>query len=143
MSRKYFFGFFSKYLFRIENFLSQNILKVFLETTLVHVSCYPDQYETKIFFSIFEVRNYPSIYDFELEVSPCNALELESGSSRYRKYVSRMTWIENFLKPLFSTIHVTLFIISRNFFFKIGKNENFDYKINENCPIGITKIGKK
>ena len=64
----------------------------------------------------------------------------------------RMTWIENFLsqnfstffwKPLFSTIHATLFIISRNFFFKIGKNENFDYKINENCPIDITKIGKK
>ena len=65
-----------------------------------------------------------------------------------------MTWIENFLsqnfskffwKPLFSTIHPTLFIIniSRNFFFKIGKNENFDYKINENCPISITKIGRK
>ena len=137
MSRK---SFFSKYLFRIENFLSQNILKVFLETTLVHVSCYPDHYEPKIFFlifvatrciplvllhvvypsctrsvhagqrpfeagsardqkgysvcqlsctrsvhagrpaikrdyytacvKIFEVRNYPSIYDFGLEVSP-------------------------------------------------------------------------
>ena len=283
--------FFSKYLFRIENVLSQNILKFFLETTLVHVSCYPDHYEPKIFFSIFKVCNYPSIYDFGLEVSPwkCNLrrqasplqlelgsgssryrryvsrmtwienclsqnfskffwkplfstihatlfiisrkysfgffleisfsdrkcskskyfkifsgnyscscfmlpwslwaeniffdfrssqlpfdirfwtrgfpwkcdlrrqaytlqLELESGSSRYRRYVSRMTWIENFLsqhfskffwKQLFSTIHATLFIISRNFFFKIGKNENFDYKINENCPIIITKIGKK
>ena len=54
--------FFSKYLFRIENVLSQNILKVFLETTLVHVSCYPDHYEPKIFFSIFEVRNYSSIW---------------------------------------------------------------------------------
>ena len=50
MSRKYFFGFFLKYHFRFENFLSQNILKVFLETTLVHVSCYPDHYEPKIFF---------------------------------------------------------------------------------------------
>ena len=60
---------------RIENFLSQNILKVFLETTLVHVSCYPDHYEPKIFFSIFEVHNYPSIlYDFGLEVSPENAI---------------------------------------------------------------------
>ena len=29
------------------------------------------------------------------------------------------------------------------FCLKIGKNENFDYKINENCPISITKIGKK
>ena len=28
-------------------------------------------------------------------------------------------------------------------YFKIGKNENFDYKINKNCPIGITKIGTK
>ena len=113
-------------------------------------------------FSVFEVRNYPSIYDFGLEVSPLKCdlgsqasplqHELGSGSSRYRRYVSRMTRTENFLsqnfskffwKPLFSTIHATLFIISRNFFFKIGKNENFDYKINENCPIGITKIGKK
>ena len=66
--------FFSKYLFRIENVLKENILKVFLETTLVHVSCYPDHYEPKIIFSIFEVRNYPSIYDFGLEVSPENAI---------------------------------------------------------------------
>jgi len=48
-----------------------------------------------------------------------------------------------FWKQLFSTIYATLFIVSRNFSFKIGKNENFDYKINKNCPIGITKIGKK
>ena len=34
-------------------------------------------------------------------------------------------------------------LLAEMFFFKIGKNENFDYKINENCPIGITKIGKK
>ena len=66
---KIFFRFFSKYFFRIENFLSQNILKVFLETTLVHVSCSPDHYEPKIFF-FFKVRDYPSIYDFGLEVSP-------------------------------------------------------------------------
>ena len=63
--------FFLEIYFRIENFVSQNILKVFLETTLVHVSCYPDHhYEPKILFSIFEVCNYPSIYDFGLEVFP-------------------------------------------------------------------------
>ena len=39
--------------------------------------------------------------------------------------------------------HATLITMSRKYFFKIGKNGNFDYKINENCPIGITKIGKK
>ena len=49
MSRKYFFGFFSRYLFRFENFPSQNILNVFLETTLVHVSCYPEHYEPNFF----------------------------------------------------------------------------------------------
>ena len=47
---KIFFRFFLKYFFRIENFPSQNILKVFLETTLAHVSCSPDHYEQKIFF---------------------------------------------------------------------------------------------
>ena len=29
---------------------------------------------TENIFSIFEVRNYPSIYDFGLEVSPENAI---------------------------------------------------------------------
>ena len=43
------FRFISKYFFRID-FESQHILKVFLETTLVHVSCSPDHYEPKIFF---------------------------------------------------------------------------------------------
>ena len=37
-------------------------------------SCYPDHYEPKIFFSIFEVRTYPSIHDFGLEGPPCNAI---------------------------------------------------------------------
>ena len=132
MNRTYFFGF------------PRNIFKVFLKTTFVHISCYPDHYEPKIIFSIFEVRNYPSIYDFGLEVSPwkCNLrrqasplqLELGSGSSRYRRYVSRMTWIENFLsqnfskffwKPLFSTIHATLITLSQKYFFWIGKKWKF------------------
>ena len=67
---------------------------------------------TRNIFSIFEVRNYPSIYDFGLEVSPKNAisegirqasplqLELESGSFRYRRYVSG---IENDLDQKFYT----------------------------------------
>ena len=42
MSRKYFF--------RTKKILSPNFFKVFLETTFVHVSCYPDHYEPKIFF---------------------------------------------------------------------------------------------
>ena len=113
MSRKYFFGFFSQYLFRIENFLIQNILKVFLETTLVHVSCYPDHYEPKIFFrfpkfattlryTILDSRFPPenAISEGTRQASPLQ-LELESGSSRYRRYLSRMTWIENFLSQNF------------------------------------------
>ena len=117
-------------------------------------------------FSVFEVRNYPSIYDFGLEVSPLKCdlgsqasplqHELGSGSSRYRRYVSRMTRTENFLsqnfskffwKPLFSTIHALLVLPwslwAEIIFFELAKNENFDYVINENCPICITKIGKK
>ena len=48
--------------------------KVFLETTFVHVSCYPDHYEPKIFFSVFKGHTYASIHDFGLEGSPCNAI---------------------------------------------------------------------
>ena len=117
-------------------------------------------------FSVFEVRNYPSIYDFGLEVSPLKCdlgsqasplqHELGSGSSRYRRYVSRMTRTENFLsqnfskffwKPLFSTIHHSCYpdhyAWAEIIFFELVRNENFDYVINENCPICITKIGKK
>ena len=36
---------------------------------------------------------------------------------------------------------ISYYLINR--ILKIGKIENFNYKINENCPIGITKIGKK
>ena len=101
---KIFFLFSSKYSFGPK--IIQIIFKVFLQTTFVHVSCYPDHYEPKIFFSIFEVRNYPSIYDFGLEVPPLKCdlgrqasplqLELGSESSRYRRYVSRMTRTKNF-----------------------------------------------
>ena len=58
-----------------ENFRSQNFSKLFLKT-FVHVSCYPDHYEPKIFFSVFKVHTYPSssIHDFGLEGSPCNAI---------------------------------------------------------------------
>ena len=91
-------------------------------------------------------------------------LELGSGSSACcQRYVSRMTWIENFLsqnfskffwKPLFSTIHATLFIIEMFFsklvkmkilitkstkivqliLRKLVKNQNFDYVINDQTP---------
>ena len=33
--------------------------------------------------------------------------------------------------------------MSRKYFFELVKNENFEYVINKNCPICITKIGKK
>ena len=77
--------------------------KVFLETTFVHVSCYPDHYEPKIFFSVFKGHTYASIHDFGLEGSPCNAISegrpsLRNTSSeapearklRLQRYVSRM-----------------------------------------------------
>ena len=44
------FSVFLEIFFSDRKFLSQNILKVFLETTLAHVSCSPDHYEPKIFF---------------------------------------------------------------------------------------------
>ena len=105
-----------------------NKIKVFLETTFVHVSCYPDHYEPKIFFrfskyattlryTILDSR-FPSLKcDLGSQASPLQH-ELGSGSSRYRRYVSRMNRTENFSKffwkPLFSTIHATLITMSRN-----------------------------
>ena len=48
---------------RIENDsdrkFSKSKFKVFLETTFVHVSCYPDHYEPKIFFSVFRSPHIP------------------------------------------------------------------------------------
>ena len=46
---------------RIENnadrkFSKSKFFQVILETTFVHVSCYPDHYEPKIFFSVFKVH---------------------------------------------------------------------------------------
>ena len=93
---------------RIENnsdrkFSKSKFFQVILETTFVHVSCYPDHYEPKIFFSVFKVHTYPSIHDFGLEGSPCNAISegrppLRNTSSeapearklRLQRYVSRM-----------------------------------------------------
>ena len=50
MSRKCFFFGFLEIFFQIENFRSQNLFKVFLKTTFVHVLCYSDHYELKFFF---------------------------------------------------------------------------------------------
>ena len=67
----------------------------------------------KNIFRFFEVHTYPSIHNSGLEVSPGNAIsegmppqsplqhELGSGSSRYRKYVSRTTRTENFISQNF------------------------------------------
>ena len=47
---------------------------VFLETTFLHVLCFPVYCEPKMFFRFFQVCNYPSIHNFGLEASPCNAI---------------------------------------------------------------------
>ena len=79
------------------------------------------------------------------------ARKRELSIQEVRRYVSRMTWIENFIsqnfskffwKPLFSTIHATLFIISRNFFFKIGKNENLITKSTKIVQLVLRKLVK-
>ena len=59
-----------------------------------------------------------------------------------RKF-SKSKFFKVFLKTTF--LHDSCYPVyyEPKFIFIIGKNENFDYKINENCPIGITKIDKK
>ena len=82
------------------------IFKVFLETTFVHVSCYPDHYEPKTFFSVFEVRY--TILDSR--VPSCNAisegrLSLCSSSSEARALPSEVRIEDDsdrkFFKPKF------------------------------------------
>ena len=92
-------------------------------------------------FRFFEVRTYPSIHHFGLDVSP---LVMQSRKASFpfaarvrmrepclQRYVSRMTRTENFLsqffskifwKPLLSTFYGTLFIISRKYFFGFSKS---------------------
>ena len=56
---------------RTENFISQFFFVVFfLETTFLHVSCYPVHCEPKTYFWFFEFCTYPSIHNFGLEASP-------------------------------------------------------------------------
>ena len=99
---------------------AENIFSVFLEI-FFRTENYPNYFQSfsaNYFCScfmlpwslwaenIFRSRNYPSIYDFELEVPPLKCdlsrqasplqLELGSKSSRYRRYVSRMTRTKNF-----------------------------------------------
>ena len=88
-------------------------------------------------FSVFEVRTYPSIHNFELEASPCNAISEGRPSlcktTQKRElcpqtYAStlRMTRVSDqkmfFWKPIFSTFYDTLFIISRKYFFGLSKS---------------------
>ena len=126
---------------RIENnsdrkFSKSKFFQVILETTFVHVSCYPDHYEPKIFFSVFKVHTYPSIHDFGLEGSPCNAISegrppLRNTSSEAGAPPSEVR-IENdsdrksskskfFWKLLLFMFHATLIIMSRKYFFRFSK----------------------
>ena len=52
----------------------------------------------------FWTRVLPWKCDIRRQASPLQ-LELESASSRYRRYVSTMTWIDNFLSQSFSENH--------------------------------------
>ena len=68
------------------------------------------------------------------EVRIENDLDRKFSKSKFFKVFLKTTFLHDSCYP----VHY-----KPKFCLKIGKNENFDYKINENCPIGITKIGKK
>ena len=62
---------------RTENFISHLFFVVFLETTFLHVSCYPVHCELKTYFWFFEVCTYPSILRYTIldsRLPPCNAI---------------------------------------------------------------------
>ena len=95
---------------RTKNFLRQNFFKVFLKTTFFHDLCHPDHYEPKI-FRRFSKSGFTLRFTIsDSRVPSCNAIsegrpplqhELGSGSSRYRRDVSRMTRTKNFLRQNF------------------------------------------
>ena len=103
MSRKYFFVFLLEISFLDrKSSISHNILKVFLETTLVHVSCYPDHYKPKIFFRFSKFATsttlrYPILDSrFPLKMRSQKAGLPSATRARKRglclqRYVSRMT----------------------------------------------------
>ena len=106
--------------------LSQFFRSFFLETTFLHVSCYPVHCEPKTYFWFFEVCTYPSIHNFGLEASPFVSIKSLLSTTlfplvmrsrkadlplatRARKrelclyrYVSRMTLTEKILSQFFS-----------------------------------------
>ena len=86
---------------------------VFLKTTFFHDLCHPDHYEPKIFFRFSKSGSTLRYTISDSRVPSCNAIsegrpplqhELGSGSSRYRKDVSRMTRTKNFLRQNFFKI---------------------------------------
>ena len=107
--------FWGKKIFRF--FLPKSkIFKVFLETTFVRVSCYPDHYEPKTFFSVFEVRY--TILDSR--VPSCNAisegrLPLCSSSSEARALPSEVRIEDDSDRKIFKPKFFQSF--SRNYFF--------------------------
>ena len=90
------------------------------------------------------IKVAPPPRDLRRQASPLQ-LELRSGSSRYRRYLDQKCPSPKFFKVFLKTtfLHDSYYPVHYKPNFFIGKNENVDYKINENCPIGITKIGRK
>ena len=152
---------FSEFLENFQVKFFSNKIKVFLETTFVHVSCYSDHYELKIFFRFSKSATTLRYTNLDSRFPPWNAIlearpplcntsseagALDTGGT-YRE--SRMTRTKNFLSQSFSENHFSprfmlpWSLVAKNIFFELVKNENFEYVINENCPICITKIGKK
>ena len=118
---------------RTKNFLRQNFFKVLLKTTFFHDLCHPDHYEPKIFFR-FSKSGFTLRYTIsDSRVLPCNAIsegrpplqhELGSGSSRYRRDVSRMTRTKNFLRQNFFKV-----FLKTTFFHDLCHPDHYEPKI--------------
>ena len=98
-------------------------------------------------FRFFEVRTYPSIHHFGLDVPPCNAIsegrlplcstsseagalpsEVHIENDSDRKFSKSIFFSKIFWKPLLSTFYGTLFIISRKYFFGFSKSALRTYR---------------
>ena len=116
---------------RIENdsdqiFSKSKFVHCFLETTFIHVSCYPVIVNRKFIYGFSKSAPTPRYTILDTRLPPCNAISegrpLLSNTSSEAGALSLEVRIENdwdqiffkskfvhsFWKPLFSTFHVTL-----------------------------------
>ena len=143
---QHFFNYPSKFFWKLLLFMFHTtliIMKIFFRFS---------KSATTLWYTILDSRFPPWSWNAILEARPplCNASSeaeaLDTGGT-YREWLGRKFSKSNFFKVFLKTtfLHDSCYpdhFEPKIFLFELVKNENFEYVINENCPLCITKIGK-